>query len=170
MSDNPETISELFDYAVKLERATETLYRACEKLFAHSPEVALFWKRYGDEENGHALYLERIKANLEAERLAAPADVKMIWAARECLMASSLERLDQVQNLEDAYQLALELENSETNSIFEFMVHNFSKDELARSRKFIHTQLTTHIAHLENDLPSDYRSSLARQKLPAVRA
>ena len=85
-------------------------------------------------------------------------------------MASSLERLDHVKNLEDAYQLELELENSETNSIFEFMVHNFSKDELARSRKFIHTQLTTHIAHLENDLPSDYRSSLARQKLPAVRA
>ena len=170
MSDNPETISELFDYAIKLERATETLYRACEKLFAHSPEVALFWKRYGDEENGHALYLERIKANLEAERLAAPADVKMIWAARECLMASSLERLDQVQNLEDAYQLALELENSETNTIFEFMVHNFSKDELTRSRKFIHTQLTTHIAHLENDLPSEYRGSSARRNLPAVRA
>jgi hypothetical protein len=169
MSDHTETISTLFDYAIQLERAAEALYKALEKIFAHCPEVALFWKHYGDEENGHAAYLERLKSNTDAARLAEPADAKMIWAARECLKASSLERLDHVQNLEDAYQLALELENSETNTIFEFMLHNFSKDELVRSQKFIRAQLNIHIAHLENDLPILYRSSLARQNLPAVR-
>ena len=74
MSNSTETVGKLFDYAIELERAAETLYRQLEKMFAHYPEVALFWKHYADEENGHASYLERIRAGVDADRLSRPAD------------------------------------------------------------------------------------------------
>ena len=70
---------------------------------------------------------------------------------------ASETRLEGIKTLEDAHQLATELENSETNAIFEFMIVNFSTDELAKSHQFLRTQLSTHIARLENDFPIAFR-------------
>ncbi len=169
MSNNTETVSKLFDYAIELEKAAETLYRQMGKMFAHNHDVATFWEHYADEERGHAAYLERTKEGVDIERLSMPADGQMIKDVQKCLGAASQKRLDSVQNLEDAYQLATELENSETNAIFEFMITNFSTDELVKSHKFLRTQLSSHIARLETELPSQYGSSVARQKLTVLR-
>ena len=168
MSNGMETVGNLFDYALELERATETLYRQIGRMFAHAPDVELFWSHYADEERGHALYLERIQQEVDAGRLSAAADHGMMVDVQNCLGATTLKRLESVRNLEDAYQLASELENAEINSIFEFMVMNFSTDELARSHKFLRVQLSKHLAQLETGLPNQYRSSLARQGLAVL--
>jgi len=165
MSSNTETVAELFEYAVALERAAETLYRQLEKMFASYPEVASFWKYYADEENGHALYLERIRAGVDADRLSGQADSDMLRKVRQCLENASPNSLATIKTLEDAHQLATELENSETNAIFEFMILNFSTAELAKSHSFLRTQLSTHIARLENDFPNPYKSRSARQNV-----
>jgi hypothetical protein len=165
MSSSTETVAELFEYAIALERAAETLYKQLEKMFANYPEVALFWKHYADEENGHALYLERIRASADVNRLSQPADGDMIQKVRHCLEKASPTRLADIKTLDDAHQLATELENSETNAIFEFMILNFSTDELAKSHSFLRTQLSTHIARLENDFPNPYKSRTARQNV-----
>jgi hypothetical protein len=169
MSNSTETIGKLFDYAIELERATEILYRQLEKMFAHYPEVALFWKHYADEENGHASYLERIRAGMDMGRLSRQAEGVMFQKVRQCLEMSSETRLKSIENLEDAHQLATELENSETNAVFEFMIVNFSTDELAKSHQFLRTQLSTHIARLENDFPIEFRGRNARLNVPALR-
>lgn len=163
MSDNVETVGKLFEYAIALERAVEGLYRELEKMFAHYPEVSLFWKHYADEEKGHAEYLERIKANVDGNRLSRQADDSMLQKVRRCLEEVSPTRLAKIKTLEDAHELATELENSETNAIFEFMIVNFSTDELTQSHKFLRTQLSTHIARLENEFPNPYKSRMARQ-------
>ena len=165
MSNSTETIGELFNYAIELERVTETLYRQLEKMFAHYPEVALFWKQYANEENGHASYLERIRAGVDADRLSSPADDVILQKVQQCLGMASETRLEGIKTLEDAHQLATELENSETNTIFEFIILNFSTDELAKSHSFLRTQLNTHIARLENDFPNPYKSRTARQNV-----
>lgn len=165
MSNSTETVGNLFDYAIELERAAEILYRQLEKMFAHYPEVALFWKHYADEENGHASYLGRIRAGVDADRLSSPADDVILQKVRQCLGMASETRLEGIKTLEDAHQLATELENSETNAIFEFMIVNFSTDELAKSHQFLRTQLSTHIARLENDFPVAFRGKNARQNV-----
>jgi len=165
MSDATGTVAELFERAIALERAAEALYQQLGKMFANQPEVALFWKRYADEEDGHASYLERIQAGVGAGRLVQHANEDMLRKVHDCLEQASPARLNHVKTLEDAYQLAHELENSETNAIFEFIVLNFSTDELAKSHSFLRTQLNTHIARLENDFPNPYKSRNARQNV-----
>ena len=169
MSNKPETVDQLFDYAIELERAAETLYRQMGKLFAHQHDVAQYWEHYADEERGHASYLERTKAGVSAERLALPADGKIITDTRKCLDVLSRKKLESIHNLEDAYQLATELENSETNAIFEFMITNFSTVELEKSHKFLQIQLGSHIARLETELPEAYKSKAARQNLTVAK-
>ncbi len=169
MSNSTETIGKLFDYAIELEKVTEILYRQMGKMFAHNHDVEQFWMHIADEERGHASYLERIRAGVDTKRLSEPADEKMMQDVQMCLGASSQKRLDNIQNLEDAYQLATELENSETNTIFEFMIMNFSTDELSKSQKFLRIQLNKHLAGLETGLPSQYSSSIARRNLTVLR-
>jgi hypothetical protein len=167
MSDNTETIGELFEYAIALERAAETMYKQLEKMFSHYPEVAHFWKRYSGEEHAHAAYLERMRIRMDASRLPQQADVTMLQNARHQLERTSPDRLANILTLEDAYQLATELESSEVNAIFEFMIANFSTDELEQSH-FLREQLSSHIARLEIDFPTSYKSSDVRQKVLAL--
>jgi rubrerythrin len=136
-------------------------------MFGNHPEVASFWRHYADEENGHASYLERVREGVGEGRLMQRANEDILQKVRECLEQASPARLAGIKTLEDAHQLATELENSETNAIFEFIVLNFSTDELAKSHSFLRTQLNTHIARLENDFPNPYRSKAARQNVLA---
>ena len=169
MSNNQETVGKLFEYAIELEKAVETLYRQLGKMFALDHDIEQFWAHFADEERGHAAYLERIRNGVDTERLSEPADEGIIQAVHMCLSTASLKRLNSILNFEDAYQLAVELENSETNSIFEFMIVNFSTDELAKSRKFLRVQLSNHLVGLKTGLPSQYGSSIARRNLIAMR-
>lgn len=167
--DKIETVAQLFEYAIELEKAAETLYRQLGELFVDYPNVVSFWKHYADEEKGHALYLERVREAMEPETLSQAADKDIIQQARQCLSTISQVRLEDIYNLEDAYQLATELENSETNAIFEFVFMNFSADELAKSRQFLRAQLTTHIAKLRDEFPSEYQTSASRRKVSVRR-
>lgn len=163
-----ETVGKLFESAIELERAAESLYRQLERMFSNYPEVALFWKNYANEERGHAEYLERIRSEADTNRLSRQADSAIFAKARQCLNMAAQERLGNIKTLEDAFQLATELENAETNTVFEFMIVNFSTDELAKSHKFLRIQLSDHIARLENDFPVPYKSRVARQSVFAV--
>jgi rubrerythrin len=169
VSNKTETVGKLFEQAIQLERAAESLYGQLEKMFAPYPEVALFWKHYADEEEGHADYLERIREKVDLKRLSRQADGAMLQKVQHCLEYASQKRLADVKTLEDAYQLAVELENSETNAVFEFMIVNFSTEELSKVHQFLRTQLRIHAARLENDFPSQYRSEIARQGVLAVK-
>ena len=169
MSNEIPTIDELFSCAINLEKNTEQLYRKVGRLFSHDHAVAQFWSHYADEERGHALYLQRIKDGMDTERLSLAADYEIMTDAQNCLFRISQKEVENIQNLEDAYVLATELENAETNTIFEFIITNFSADELSKSRKFLRAQLNEHIARLETSLPIKYRSSAARRGLLVVR-
>ena len=170
MFNNTETVTvgKLFEYAIELEKGAEALYKQLGRMFSNYPEVALFWKNYANEERGHAEYLERIRNGVDTDRLSRQADSAIIAKVRQCLNESTQVRLENIKTLEDAFQLATEIENAETNTIFEFMIVNFSTDELAKSHKFLQTQLSTHIARLENDFPNPYKGTTARQNVFTV--
>lgn len=165
MSNQAETVGKLFEHAIELEKDAEALYKQLERMFSGYPEVALFWKNYANEERGHAEYLERIRQGVDSDRLSRRADGAIFAKVRQCLDKSAQIRLEDIKTLEDAFQLANEIENAETNAIFEFMIVNFSTDELAKSHKFLRAQLSSHIARLENDFPTAYKSRSARQGL-----
>lgn len=162
---NDATIAELFDLAIAAEQTCEALYRGLADRFAHHPDVADFWAAYADEEADHARWLARLRVDLSAETLAAPADPTMLQNARHLRQFSVVRALADVRNLEDAYQLASEFENSETNVIFEFLVTNFAAD--ARTQSFLKAQVREHIARLANEFPIQYRGVVVRRATKA---
>jgi len=165
---SPRTINDLFDKAISLEHAAESLYLHFAEIFSEYPEVSRFWKSYADEEKGHAAYLERARNSADPERLASPADEGMFAKVQHCLDIASHAKMKTIKTLDDAYQMAIELENSETNTIFEFMIVNFSTEELMKSHKFLKQQISSHVARLENDFPPPYNQRTARQNVLAA--
>jgi len=160
-----ETVDVLFDYAIELENAAESLYENMAALFSHEPNVKQFWLQYAKEERGHASYLERVRKAMSAEDLAQPAEESILQQAHRSLQDAANLDLGRIRNLEDAYQLATNVENSETNAIFDFMMTNFSTEELAKSYKFLKVQLSSHIKKLEREFPEPYQSRDRRRAL-----
>ncbi|RLC71671.1 MAG: hypothetical protein DRI81_17420 [Chloroflexi bacterium] len=159
------TVAELFEMAIGAEKAAEELYHGLAAKFAHHPEVADFWKEYAAEENGHAQWLERIRNGLSQDELAALADPTMLREARAALQVSVERALAQVHDLEDAYQLVGELENSETNAVFDFLITHFSSD--AKTQAFLRAQLKEHIGRLMIDFPTRFRGAAMRRRVTA---
>ena len=160
------TIAQLFALAIEVERAAERLYRGLEAKFASHPEIAGFWRQYADEEAGHALWLERLRDKLAPERLSVPAAPAMLESARVLLQWLIKNPVKEVKNLEDAYQLANELEHSEINVIFEFLITNFSVDRDTPS--FLRAQLRKHLAKLMTEFPQQFGNNIMRSAIQAT--
>ena len=163
---NEATVAELFEMAVTAEKAAEALYRWLEAKFAHYQEVADFWGKYAAEEAGHARRLEHLRDRLSPGQLSAPADPRILKDARKILQFSVENTLRAIRNLEDACQLVHELESSETNAVFEFLITHFSSDEETQS--FLRSQLKDHIARLTVGFPTQFQSAMRRQEAKAL--
>ena len=160
------TVAELFEMAIDAERAAEKLYHGLAARFAHHPQVADFWKEYAAEEDGHAVWLARIRDSLSQEALAAPADPTTLREARAALRVSVERALAQVHDLENAYQLVGEIENAETNAVFDFLITHFSAD--AKTQVFLRSQLQEHVAKLMIDFPTQFKGARMRRKVKVL--
>jgi hypothetical protein len=126
------TLDTVFQAAIAAERATEVLYRGLQAKFASYPELADFWLGYAREEHGHATWLEGLYKRIDPLRLVEPVDqhtARLVIAVQSFSVEMAL---DGVHDLEDAYQLVNELENNETNAIFQFLMNNFEPDAQIR--------------------------------------
>lgn len=159
------TVAVLFTLAIAAEESAEALYRGLAAKFSCYAEVADFWRQYAVEEAGHALWLMRLRDHLDAERLAAPADPLVLENAYRALRLSVETALARVHNVEDAYQLANDVESSETNAVFYFLVTNFAYNDEVLS--FLQSLLEDHVARLMYAFPRRFRD---RQSRLAVKA
>ena len=166
MTSNSDTVAELFELAIAAEKAAEVLYLGFAAKFSHHGDVADFWRGYAGEEVGHARWLERTCENSNREQLSASADPVILRDARKLLDFSPQNALGEIRNLEDAYQLANELENSEMNVVFEFIITNFSSDETAGS--FLRSQLKDHIARLMLEFPARFSHAASRRTVTVL--
>jgi rubrerythrin len=161
----PDTIAELFELSIALEHAAETFYRGLGDKFAGQPEVALFWKEYEREEAGHARFLETLLERLSADKLRHNAPSELLAAARRLLEVSPESILADVTNLEEAYQIAIETENSETNLIFEALITDFAIT--SQAVHFLKVQLKEHADRMVREFPPPFDSTQARLAVKA---
>ncbi len=160
------TLDETFHAAIAAERAAETLFRGLQTRFAAHPAVAAFWDDYAQDEQRHAAWLEELYARMDAPRLAEPVDQHTAALVKAVAGFSVEKALAGVTDLEDAYQLVNEIENAETNAIFQFLMNNFEPDE--EMKVFLRAQLQKHIAKLALELPQQYRGVMARKAVKAA--
>ncbi|MBN1177639.1 MAG: hypothetical protein JXD18_00375, partial [Anaerolineae bacterium] len=154
------SVGELFDLAAAMERAAEALYRAFARKFAHEEEIAAFWQSYADEEAAHAHWLEALKGRLSPDILARETNGEMLQAAKDALDVALDDLLGRIHNLDDAYELANEMESGETNAIFEFLIEEY---EVAKeSQRFLKAQLKQHVLKVGLGFPAQYNGKANR--------
>jgi rubrerythrin len=163
---NAATVNDLFDMAIKAEKAAEEVYRRLQAKFAPYPDAARFWRDYAAAEAGHALWLERVRDALNPEQLSVPADPQTVSAAQRLLLFRIEGALKDIKDLEAAYQLANELESGETNVVFDFLITHFATD--AQAQSFIRSQLKDHVAKISTGFPARFRSSASRLSIKAT--
>ncbi|MBN1933117.1 MAG: hypothetical protein JW934_00555 [Anaerolineae bacterium] len=164
---NQDTVADLFELAISAERGAEALYTRFTELFAEHPPVAEFWRVYARQESMHAEWLEQLADGLDEDQLAAAADATILKDAQKTLSFSLEQTLSTIETLEDAYQLASEMENGETNAVFAFLTEHLAPSD--RLRTFLRGQLSDHLNKLLVDFPLEFQSATLRQQIKAGR-
>jgi hypothetical protein len=162
---NSNTIADLVALAIQTEWTTEALYRGFSEKFSDYPKISEFWKHYASEEQGHARWLQNLTRHFAPERFDAPADPDLLRHARRLQEFDLQDQLSKIKNLQDAFELANELEHAETNAIFEFLIAYFSDDP--NTSGFLRTQLRDHVSKLVIDFPEEYRQGAVRRAVLA---
>lgn len=163
---DPTTLAGLFELAIAAEQNAGSVYERFAQLFAAHPKVAQFWHEYARQEEAHAEWLTQLLESMEAEQLSQPTDPSVLQNAQRLLSISVDQILANVHDLEDAYQLATEMENGETNAIFEFLTEHAAPSE--RLRTFLRAQLKDHLGKLMVDFPLEFRSAAQRREIQAA--
>jgi len=156
-----DTVTHLFTLATAAENAAEAMYLILAQRFAPYPEVARFWHEMAHEETVHARTLERLRELQASEVLDSPADPCMLQKAERNAHEDIIERARRVSDLEEAYQLAHAVENSEVNAVSELLLTTFPEDPA--SGQFLRAQLHEHVQRLMTSFPSAYSEVITRR-------
>ena len=120
-TDFDPTIARLFAKAIEIEYMAARFYEALTDLFPHMPGIAVFWRGLTADEMEHALILEETRKRLTPEQIESPADPKMWKSLTQIHQKLSKNLIEEIETLDDAYELAHDLEFSEVNAIFQFL-------------------------------------------------
>ena len=135
-----ETIESLFEHAIEIEYKAAHLYEKLSKLFSHVEGLSDFWDELVNDEKQHATTLQEVKKQLTPEQLLTHSD-KEIWANIASLQRLlSKDLVGAIKTLDDAYELAHELEFSEVNAIFKFLTVGFIPSDARKKHVNSHIQ------------------------------
>lgn len=157
------TLERMFEVAIALEKRAESLYSGFAERFAHCAQAARFWRRYAADEVMHRSYLTRLHNSLTPDKLAKPIEVTLIEAGEALLRIPVEECMAEIANLDDAHELSHELESSETNAIFRFLIAEFSDDR--RIITHLMDDLERHVEALSAQFPAAYMDRARRQTI-----
>jgi len=159
-----DTIDTLFTLSIEAEMAAREFYEGLLRLFGHNPRAARVWEEMRSDEEEHAHFLEEVRARLTPEQLQEPADPEMMRGLRNALMKFSPQgMLQSIRDLNDAYNYAHELENSEINSVLEFIINEYHIDPVLRAR-LVEMYLQAHVKRLLALGGTAWRRSIQAQK------
>lgn len=134
--------------AIMCESTIRDVYEQLADLFSHVPELETVWRQMAEDEERHIDLLAEVRRHLspEAQRSEAP---RSLWdRIEEAEAYLEQARLDGVRTLDDAYELAHEMENYELVSLFQVLAVGDVPTEL-RDR-FLSLQIDEHIGRLES--------------------
>lgn len=163
---NRGTVEELFRLARAAETEVRVFYRGLRALFAHDPAAASFWNRMYEDETEHCRELLLIHRSLLPALRRSPADPEIIKKARRNLTLPIRDDYRAIRNLDDAYSVAHNLENSEVMTVFSFIREKYVP--LVRRRAFTLSVLEDHLERIM-DFPQRFGDASARRMIPARR-
>ncbi len=159
--DGRNTVGNLLELSTDIEKGMVSFYCQMRQMFSHLPEAEELWIKLRDDEINHIIQLDRIKEALSSDQLAAPADKSIIEKAGKVLKTLNSDRWEEVENLDEAIDLANEYENSEANQIFIFLAERYIPR--AERKKFVETMINDHLSRLIS-LPDTIDSNASRRE------
>ena len=142
MPGSEETIEYVILQAIEAENYSRDLYFEFSQIFAHVPDVAGFWQDLAYDEAKHAYTLKKTQDSLSTEQLAFPADRKLLRSVEKTKLFLSRISISTIRSLDDAYELAHELEFSELNYIFKCVAGDFIRQD--EKKKIIFNEIEEH--------------------------
>ena len=139
-------IEVLFEYAIRWETQARDLYLNLATLFRHEPKVSEFWVLLSEDETRHIELLQETLDMIPIKERESKVSDKLwnvVLQVDEFLKEASNVQL---LTLEDAYELAHKIENSEVNAIFRLLTIDLIPER--REQKIILAQVTEHINSL----------------------
>lgn len=113
------TLAEFFQSGIEIEQKVADIYTAISRMFDHVPDVAAFWEKMAEDEREHVKAITEIRDSLSAEQMASPCSEEQ-WKSIERTkryLGGDLTR--DILNLDDAYELANEIEDHEVMIVFQ---------------------------------------------------
>ena len=159
-----QTVADLLDLSSAIEKEMVTFYCRLRQMFSHLPEAEKFWIKLRDDEITHIIQLDQIKKSLSPDQLSAPADKSIFEKAEDVLGQLGAKRWQEIDNFDEAFELANEWENSEANQVFLFLAERYIPRE-ARKR-FVETMINNHLERLISP-PDSIDTAEARKRILA---
>lgn len=159
-----DSVEALLELAITAEQKNKELYSGLAKMFSPEHSIANFWRGMALEEVQHAQELENIRNSLAPNQLSAPADSSTLEKAKKAVAFSVIESLNSIETLDDAYEMAHDLERSEVNTVFAFIMCKFIPS--VKQKEFIMWQLEHHTQKIVK-FPEIYGDSSLRKKIMA---
>jgi rubrerythrin len=124
------SLGELIREAITAEQAARKVYLGFAHKFAERPDVSNFWQTMADDESDHApRILSGLRDCVSADQLQAPVDARLAEKAGQLKDLDVHRLLGSIENLDDAYRIAYDLESSEVNTVFNFLTIRFLSTE-----------------------------------------
>ena len=142
MSNCEQTIQHVIQQAIEAENQSRHVYVQFSQMFSHVPDVAGFWQDLAYDEAKHAYTLKKTQDSLSTEQLAFPADRKLLRSVEKTKLFLSRISISTIRSLDDAYELAHELEFSELNYIFKCVAGDFIRQD--EKKKIIFNEIEEH--------------------------
>ena len=152
---------ELLELSLGFEENARELYQKWSGMFAAVPDVAAFWREYSADESIHARLLEELRLRLSPQQLATLIESELVGDTRRLL--TYLQKDQNIQDLEQAFQYANMIENSEINPLFEIIMSTFETDE--KKITLLRSQLNEHIGKLTYKFPKRFSQPELRQAI-----
>ncbi len=105
----------------------------------------------GEDGCGRRRGREKLRERAAPEKMGQPASPSILEDARRAISISVDSLVWSIRTLQDAYEIANELEHSEMNSVFEFLISYFIED--SETQTFLRAQLTDHVGRLMIEFP-----------------
>jgi rubrerythrin len=143
-----ETIEHLLAYSIEIEYNVAHIYAALSKLFPHVEGLADFWRGLAEDEIRHAAILQEIRKLLTPEQLLSSSDQKMRDDVARIHSRLRKDLTGEINTLDDAYELAHDLEFSEVNAVFQFLAGEYIPS--GERKQLVRSEIEQHLNKLLN--------------------
>lgn len=135
-------IAGFFEQALEIEQKSADIYAELSKLFSHVPEVSVIWDALAKEEEQHRDTLREIYNSLTNEQLFSFLNEDIMQKVHEIRNILNQDLISPIKNLNDAYELAHQLEYFEVEALFRFLANKVITSE--ERKNFILSEINDH--------------------------